>query len=179
MAIPPVSFCLCLVAMSWSGHLVPGAEKLLNEVHNAQPSKDGFWFRKLENMLRAAGQYRLEFELQPVMPGRGPLTISTSIHVSPGPAAALEVKARALSRCVLPEHPVRCCEWLCLQASGPSRMARQSPACAVKGKRPPTVCNSELQCELCALSGMHVLTAHALLVAPFGSGYARLLLYIP
>lgn len=96
---------LCFVATFWSGHLVPVADRLLNEVHNAQPNKDGFWFRKLENMLRAVGQYRLEFELQPVMPGGEPLTISTSIHVSPGPPAALEVKASSVSQCAPPECP--------------------------------------------------------------------------
>ena len=149
MIITSVSFCA--VASFPSGHLVPAAERLLNEVHNAQPNKDGFWFRKLENMLRAVGQYRLEFELQPIMPGREPLTISTSIHVSPGPPAALEVKARAYSHCALPVSGIVSA---CVSARSLISIRAVMSISGCNGARPASVCKLELQSRLRAFCGM-------------------------
>lgn len=53
---------------------------------NADPRKlEGYYFRKLENLLGEVGQYRLEYELEPAVPGKIPLKISTLIQVSAGP----------------------------------------------------------------------------------------------
>ena len=158
MIITSVSFCA--VASFPSGHLVPATERLLNEVHNAQPNKDGFWFRKLENMLRAVGQYRLEFELQPVMPGREPLTISTSIHVSPGPPAALEVKARAYSHCALPVSGT-----LSACVSARSAFEQSCQYLAVMGQDLPLYASLSFRVDCVRFAACHTSTFHALLVA--------------
>lgn len=72
------------------------AEKLLNQVSNADPRKvEGYYFRKLENLLTEVGQYRLEYELEPSVPGRDPLKISTHIQVSPGPAKYFKITVRS------------------------------------------------------------------------------------
>ena len=61
---------------------------------NADPRKvEGYYFRKLEDLLTEVGQYRLEYELEPSVPGRDLLKISTLIHVSPGPAKYFKITA--------------------------------------------------------------------------------------
>ena len=61
-------------------------------VSNAEPRKvEGYYFYKLENLLTEVGQYRLVYELEPSVPGRDPLKISTLIHVSPGPAKSFRI----------------------------------------------------------------------------------------
>lgn len=64
------------------------------EVPNHTPNKDSFRFERIENGLKVAGSYRLEYELRPVLPGKGPLTISTHLIVSPGPLARFDVRVR-------------------------------------------------------------------------------------
>lgn len=66
----------------------------LLKVENAQPTKDGFNFKKLENSLDVVGVYRLDYELQPAVPGREPLMISTQIRVSAGPASCMKITVR-------------------------------------------------------------------------------------
>lgn len=74
------------------------AEIVVNEVTNAQPITEGFWFKKLENVLGKVGQYRLEYKLLPALPGKEPLTINTHIHVSAGPAKSFVIKVTSLCK---------------------------------------------------------------------------------
>ncbi len=82
------------------------AEKLLNTVSNCEPRKlEGYYFKKLDNLLTEVGQYRLEYELEPCVPGRDPLKISTIINVTPGPAKNFKIT-------VLPCPRSPCCHML-------------------------------------------------------------------
>ncbi len=65
---------------------------LIIEVHNHTPNKDCFRFERIENGLKKAGSYRLDYELQPCLPGKGPLTISTQLIVSSGPLACFDLQ---------------------------------------------------------------------------------------
>lgn len=76
-------------------HLVGGAPcavKLVVEVLNRTPNKDAFCFERIDNGLRRAGAYRLEYVMLPDLPGKGPLTLTTEITVAPGPLAQLHVQ---------------------------------------------------------------------------------------
>ena len=68
------------------------AVKLVVEVLNRTPNKDAFCFERIDNGLRRAGAYRLEYVMLPDLPGRGPLTLTTEITVAPGPLAQLHVQ---------------------------------------------------------------------------------------
>ena len=63
-------------------------------MENAQPTKDGYNFKKLEDRLDDVGLYRLDYELQPAVPGKEPLMISTQIRVSAGPASCMKITVR-------------------------------------------------------------------------------------
>ena len=71
---------------------VDGAVKLVVEVLNRTPNKDAFCFERIDNGLRRAGAYRLEYVMLPDLPGRGPLTLTTEITVVPGPLAQIHVQ---------------------------------------------------------------------------------------
>ncbi len=68
------------------------------EVVNRTPLRDAFSFARVENGLRAAGAYRLEYEMAPAVPGCAPLSLAVELHVAPGAAASFEIQARACSR---------------------------------------------------------------------------------
>lgn len=68
------------------------AGTLIIEVPNHTPNKDSFRFERIENGLKLAGSYRLEYELQPQLPGKGLLTITTELIVSPGPLSSFDVQ---------------------------------------------------------------------------------------
>ena len=76
-------------------------------MENAQPTKDGFNFKKLENSLDVVGMYRLDYELQPAVPGKEPLMISTQIRVSAGPASCMKITVRLPPSLSLHQHPWR------------------------------------------------------------------------
>ena len=73
---------------------------------NAEPRKlEGYYFKKLDNLLTEVGQYRLEYELETSALGRDPLKISTLINVTSGPAKYFKIM-------VLPCSQSYCCYML-------------------------------------------------------------------
>jgi len=69
-------------------------------VDNADPRKlEGYYFRKLEYLLGEVGQYRLEYELEPSVPGKIPLKISTLIQVSAGPPKYFKISVPICAFC--------------------------------------------------------------------------------
>ena len=66
--------------------------KLVVEVLNRTPNRDAFCFERIDNGLRRAGAYRLEYVMLPDLPGSGPLTITTEINVVPGPLAQIHLQ---------------------------------------------------------------------------------------
>ena len=67
------------------------------EFTNQTPHTNGFRFERIENGLKKAGRYRLEFTMLPKLPGKGPLTISTELLVTPGPLARLDIQVNSLA----------------------------------------------------------------------------------
>ena len=91
-----------------------GAETQVTEVHNTEPTRNGFWFKPLEDVLVEAGQYRLEFQLLPALPGELPMAISTPIHVTAGPAASLEIEVHCCA--VTEDCSAKSMVWLALRS---------------------------------------------------------------
>lgn len=75
----------------------PWAGELVLEVVNRTPLRDAFSFACVENGLRAAGAYRLEYEMAPAVPGCAPLALAVELLVAPGAAVGFEIQARACS----------------------------------------------------------------------------------
>lgn len=66
---------------------------MLLEVHNRTPCGEAFRFEPIRDGLSRAGTYRLQYELQPALPGIGLLTMVAELHVTPGPLARFDVQA--------------------------------------------------------------------------------------
>ncbi len=84
--------------------------KLL-EVHNRTPCGEAFRFEPIQRGLTRAGTYRLEYELQPALPGVGLLTMAAELRVFPGPLARFDVQVSPphhLSCSALPSASMQC-----------------------------------------------------------------------
>ena len=65
----------------------------LSEDVNVKLYQGDFWFKlnTLQSLLGTVGQYRLGYKMLPAVPGKEPLSISTIIQITPGPAKSFKI----------------------------------------------------------------------------------------
>ena len=71
------------------------AGEVLLTVPNKNPVDGSFRFSRITEQLRDPGEYVLQFELTPALPGRPPISLSTRIVVCPGEPMTFEIKVNA------------------------------------------------------------------------------------